>query len=374
MNWPKQSFALVVSGSLILATAQAGRAEEVEQSMGQPTAAVIQQSSEALDQIVAPIALYPDNLIAQILAASTDPSEIVEADRWVQDNSGLDSIALAQAVDQQSWDPSVKALTQFPLVLQNMDQNLSWTSALGSAYGNEPQNVLNAVQAMRQRAQQAGNLMSTPQQTVTSEGDTITIQPAEADTVYLPEYDPWLVYGSPVAVYPGWNDASGLYLDRTVCAVWPRHRDRGLRGIWLGLPSLGNDWHGHSVVYNHNNYVARSHAFASHNVFYGAPTSFDRSGGFNVGAWHRPVGLRYGALQRLQPWRCNPDLRFPCSPALAEASISGMRETPYRVSSSTPTDGPHRPPLRSTSRQANSWATLRAPPASANSWHRVAIR
>jgi Protein of unknown function (DUF3300) len=212
MNWPKQSLALVVSGSLILATAQAGRAEEVEQSAGQPTAAVMQQSSEALDQIVAPIALYPDNLIAQILTASTDPSEIVEADRWVQEKYGLDSIALAQAVDQQSWDPSVKALTQFPLVLQNMDQNLSWTSALGSVYGNEPQNVLNAVQAMRQRAQQAGNLMSTPQQTVTSEGDTITIQPAEADTVYLPEYDPWLVYGSPVAVYPGWNDASGLYL------------------------------------------------------------------------------------------------------------------------------------------------------------------
>jgi hypothetical protein len=101
MNWPKQSFALVVSGSLILATAQAGRAEEVEQSAGQPTAAVMQQSSEALDQIVAPIALYPDNLIAQILTASTDPSEIVEADRWVQEKYGLDSIALAQAVDQQ---------------------------------------------------------------------------------------------------------------------------------------------------------------------------------------------------------------------------------------------------------------------------------
>jgi hypothetical protein len=175
MNWPKQSFALVVSGSLVLATAQAGRAEEVEQPMGQPTAMAVQQSSEALDQIVAPIALYPDNLIAQLLAASTDPSEVVEADRWVQDNSGLDGSALAQAVDRQSWDPSVKALTQFPVVLQNMDQNLSWTSALGSAYENEPQNVLNAVQVMRQRAQQAGDLMSTPQETVTSEGDTITI-------------------------------------------------------------------------------------------------------------------------------------------------------------------------------------------------------
>ena len=106
MNWPKQSFAFVVSGSLILATAQAGRAEEVEQPMGQPTAAAVQQSSEALDQMVAPIALYPDNLIAQLLAASTDPSEVVEADRWVQDNSGLGGSALAQAVDRQSWIPA----------------------------------------------------------------------------------------------------------------------------------------------------------------------------------------------------------------------------------------------------------------------------
>ena len=101
---------------------------------------------------MAPIALYPDSLVAQILAASTYPEQVVQADRWVQANSGLDSRTLAQAVDRQSWDPSVKALTQFPLVLQNMDQNLSWTSALGSAYENEPQNVLNAVQVMRQRA------------------------------------------------------------------------------------------------------------------------------------------------------------------------------------------------------------------------------
>ena len=121
MKWPKQSFAFVVSGSLMLATAQTGRADEAEQPMGQPTAETVQQSPEALDQIVAPIALYPDTLIAQILAASTDPSEVVEADRWVHENSGLDSSALTEAVDQQSWDPSVKALTQFPLVLHNME-------------------------------------------------------------------------------------------------------------------------------------------------------------------------------------------------------------------------------------------------------------
>ncbi len=121
MNWPKQGFAFVVSGSLILATAQAGHADEAEQPMGQPTAVAAQQSSDALDQMVAPITLYPDTLIPQIFAASTHASEVVEASRWVQENSGLDSSALAQAVDEQSWDPSVKALTQFPLVLQNME-------------------------------------------------------------------------------------------------------------------------------------------------------------------------------------------------------------------------------------------------------------
>ncbi len=227
---------------------------------------------------------------------------------------------------------------------------------------------------MRQRARQAGNLMSTPQETVTSEGDTITIQPAEADTVYLPEYDPWLVYGSPVAVYPGWNDASGLYLAEPDVLFGLGIGIGAFAAFGWGYHHWGTDWHGHSVVYNHNNYVAHSHAFASHNAFYGAPTTFYRSGGFNVGAWHRPAGMRYGAFNGFNRGGVTPDLRFPRSPSLGGGFHVGMRETPYRVSSSTPTDGPHRPPLRSTSRQANSWATLRAPPASANSWHRVAIR
>src|SRR5271154_4443056 len=93
-----------------------------------------QQTADQLQQLVAPIALYPDSLVAQVLAASTFPAEIVEADRWVQANPDLKGDALAQAVDQQSWDPSVKALTAFPTVLGNMDKNLSWTSSLGDAY------------------------------------------------------------------------------------------------------------------------------------------------------------------------------------------------------------------------------------------------
>ena len=316
MNWPKQRFVFVVSGSLMLATAQTGRADEAEPPMGQPTAEAVQQSPEALDQIVAPIALYPDTLIAQILAASTDPSEVVEADRWVHENSGLDSSALTEAVDQQSWDPSVKALTQFPLVLQNMDQNLSWTSALGSGYENEPQSVLIAVQVMRQRAQQAGKLMSTPQETVTSEGDTITIQPADADTVYLPEYDPWLVYGAPVAVYPGWYDASGLYLTEPDVIFGLGIGIGAFAAFGWGYHHWGTDWHGRNVVYNHNTYLSHSHAFASQNVFYGTHTAFARSGEFNGGAWHRPVAMHYGAYNSFNRGGVARTFAFHAAPAI----------------------------------------------------------
>src|SRR5271165_4941190 len=128
-----------------------------------------QQTSEQLQQLVAPIALYPDSLVAQILAASTFPEQVVVADRWLQAHPDLKGDALGQAVDQQPWDPSVKALTAFPSVLGNMDKNLSWTSSLGDAYYNQGQDVMDAIQVMRQRAQQAGTLKSTPQQTVTAQ-------------------------------------------------------------------------------------------------------------------------------------------------------------------------------------------------------------
>ena len=168
-----------------------------------PTAQATQRSPERLDQLVAPIALYPNTLVAQILAASIYPSETVEADRWMQQHSGLKGEQLARAVDQQTWEPNVKALLQFPPVLANMDKNLSWTSVLGDAYSKHPQDDLDAVQVMRKRAQQAGNLKSTSQETVATEGQSVVIRPANPEVVYVPEYDPWLAYGAPLAVYPG---------------------------------------------------------------------------------------------------------------------------------------------------------------------------
>ena len=129
-------------------------------SQGGPAPPYTQQGPEQLQQLVAPIALYSDQLVAQILTASTFPEQVVEADRWVHDHHHLHGKALAQAVDQMPWDPSVKALTAFPNVLGNMDKNLSWTSSLGDAYYNQAQDVMDAVQAMRHRAQQAGSLQT----------------------------------------------------------------------------------------------------------------------------------------------------------------------------------------------------------------------
>ena len=201
----KRFMVSVFSCALLFLTSNCGAvANQEDQAAAPAETQPVQVTAEQAQQLVAPIALYPDELVAQILAASTYPTEIVEAERWLQQNSSLKGAQLASEVDKQSWDPSVKALTQFPSVLANMDKNLSWTSALGDAYFNDQQTVLNAVQVMRKRAQDAGTLKTTPQQNVTTQGQTIIIEPANPQVVYLPQYDPWLIYGAPLAVYPGY--------------------------------------------------------------------------------------------------------------------------------------------------------------------------
>jgi hypothetical protein len=198
-----------------------------------------QQTPEQLQQLVAPIALYPDSLVAQVLAACTFPDQVVEADRWVQAHPDLKGDALAKAVDQQTWDPSVKALTAFPTVLGNMDKNLSWTSSLGDAYYNQQQDLTKAVQVMRQRAEEAGNLKTTPQQTVESQGSTIEIQPANPNVVYVPAYDPWDVYGYSVDAWPGWYPYPGIWFGGPLSLIRHWLRSWLLWRLWLGLEQLG---------------------------------------------------------------------------------------------------------------------------------------
>jgi hypothetical protein len=242
---------LLVSSSLVLTSAQGWAAVQADQAMAQPmgqaapqpseaTAQAAPQSPEQLDQIVAPIALYPDALVAQVLAAATYPTEVAEADRWMQQHSGLKGKKLAQAVDKQSWDPSVKALTQFPSVLANMDKDISWTSALGEAYANQPQDVLNAVQAMREQAQQAGNLeehvAGDRDDRGTDDRDSTGKPPDRLragirSLAYLRSAPRGLSRLGP---------HSGKLRCRAVPFVRPGHRDRDLRRVRLGMAPLGS--------------------------------------------------------------------------------------------------------------------------------------
>ena len=182
-TWPKQPLTLVLSCALVLAlwqgcaiTSATGPGElnayQVAEASSPSATQPAPETLTQLQQLVAPIALYPDELVAQILAASTYPAQIVEADRWLQQHTNLKGDQLATAVDQQHWDPSVKALTQFPSVLANLDKNLSWTSELGDAYVNQQQDVLDAVQVMRKRAQDAGTFSPVTQSRTRTAGSS----------------------------------------------------------------------------------------------------------------------------------------------------------------------------------------------------------
>ena len=296
---PRPALALFVSGSLALAAVQTGCATQQPIAAMPPPAQPVYSvsspparvTSQELDQLVAPIALYPDALLAQVLAAATYPTQIVEADRWLQENSTLKGDALAKAVDQQPWDPSVKALAQFPDVLSMMDKNLSWTSALGDAYGNNQATVMDAVQQMRRQAQQAGNLKSTSQEMVTTQDDTIAIAPADPEVVYVPEYDPWLVYGAPIAFYPGWVDVPGFYFDGPGIFFGAGIGIGLFGGFGWGWHHWGTDWHHHSVDFNHHHFVSHSPTFghfrsAGGSGAFGRPGGVAHPGGFPAGGFH----------------------------------------------------------------------------------------
>jgi len=208
----KRKYRLVLwfSAALLLAPGKG-----LAQGAGTPPAATPQAAaqavpvfrSEELDQILAPIALYPDDLLAQVLMASTYPLEIVQAERWAKDpkNAALKGEQLAAALDKQTWDPSVKSLVPFPPVLQMMSEQLDWTQKLGDAVLAQQKDVMASVQRLRQKAQAADQLKTTEQQVVTTQPQTqtIVIQPANPQVVYVPAYNPTVVYGGwPYPAYP----------------------------------------------------------------------------------------------------------------------------------------------------------------------------
>lgn len=289
----KQLLTSFLSWLLLLPTAKGGLPTQSNQSTSEAPVQPAQQTPEQLQQLVAPIALYPDELVAQILAAATYPEEVVEADRWMQAHSSLKGKDLANEVNKQSWDPSVKALTQFPSVLANMDKNLSWTSSLGDAYVNQQQDIMNAIQEMRNRAKKAGNLNSNDQEKVTTKGQTVVIEPASPDVVYVPEYDPWLVYGAPLGVWPGWYAYPGLYLGVPGIAFGVGFGIGFFGGFGWGWGHWGFDWGHRAIVFNHNTYISHGRTFANRNNFRGGHASFGGHG-MTTGA-HGLPGMQHGA-------------------------------------------------------------------------------
>jgi hypothetical protein len=222
--------------------------------------------AEQLDALVAPIALYPDALVAQVLAAATNPDQVSYADNWLAQNKNLTGTPLAQAIDQQSWDPSVKALTQFPSVLDNLAHNLSWTSSLGQAFANQQVDLMAAVQTMRSRAQAAGTLQSNSQITVTQPTtNTIVIQPANPQVVYVPQYNPAIVYGAsvvvPLYVPPPVPVASvGVFFGSGVTVGATLGGGGWAAGFGWGWHAWNVNWGGwggggSTVIYNNNTYI-----------------------------------------------------------------------------------------------------------------------
>src|SRR6201981_456885 len=259
----QKSLALYLASWLLLPPGTINAAQ-TDQSAGESAPQVVKQTAEEWQQLVAPIVLYPDALVSQILAASTYPTEIVEADRWIQDNQNLKGKDLANAVDQQPWDPSIKAITQFPSVLANLDKNLAWTSALGEAYVNQSEGVMDAVQVMRAHAQASGNLKNNEQEKVVTEEKTIVIEPADPEVVYVPAYDPWIVYGAPVVVWPGWYPYPGLYVDGPAISFGVGFGIGFFAGFGWGWHGWGCDWGHRTVIYNHNTFISNSKTFYGH--------------------------------------------------------------------------------------------------------------
>jgi hypothetical protein len=227
------------------------------------TAAAAQSESQ-LQALVAPIALYPDSLLAQILTASTFPDQVAIANYWLQQNKSLTGSALMQAVDKQSWDASVKALTEFASVLDNMAKNLTWTSSLGEAYHNQQAEVMTAIQTLRAQAKAKGNLKTSSQITVVQQSpQVIVIQPANPQVVYVPQYNPTVIYGTPYVI-PGY--VAPTYSAGDVAAAGIIGFGAGIAvGAMMsggccgwGYSSWNCGWHGTAVVYHGGAYYGNA--------------------------------------------------------------------------------------------------------------------
>src|SRR5271165_1990848 len=294
----KQVLAFVLTWGILIATSPASASPLPQE------AADARLSPSQIDELVSPIALYPDALVAQIVAASTYPDQVVAANSWMQAHAQLNAAELAKQVDGQSWDPSVKALTQFPSVLSNMATNLSWTSALGDAAYNQQADVMASVQRLRAQAKAAGNLKTTPQQTVTTENQggqqVIVVQPANPQVVYVPTYNPTVIYGTPY--YPPGYSTGALVATSIISFGAGLAIGAALSGGYgWGWNSWGCGWHGGSVTYNRNVYVSNSNIYRNGGYYGNRPrptpygnNNYNRSGNRNTNISGNNVNINTG--------------------------------------------------------------------------------
>ena len=267
-----------------------------------------------LDQMLAPVALYPDALLSQVLMAATYPLDVVEAARWTRAHPGLQGDEAVTKVTEEPWDPSVQSLVAFPHLLQRMDEQLDWTRSLGAAFlGQEPE-VMAAVQRLRQRAQAAGHLLPDERLRVVTAGEVIVIEPADARVVYVPYYDPWVVYGA-----WGWPAHPPV-----VWAAWPGYtvaRPGFWWGVGIGVTAgffFGDfDWHHQHVRVVHvQNHYLRPHVRQHRPI--------------HVGQWrHVPAPRRFIERQQVQhrPIAHRPGVHAPVERRRVEAT----RPAPVRL-------------------------------------------
>ncbi len=252
-------------------------------------------SLEQLDQLLAPVALYPDPLLTQILMASTYPLEVVKATNWVRQNKDLKGDALGAALEKQDWDPSVKSLVNFPQVLQMMNDKIDWTQKLGDAFLSQEKDVMDAVQKLRARASAEGNLKATKEQKVIVEKDTIIIEPASPEVIYVPAYNPTVVYGVwPYPAYPPYYyyppgyaagaAAFGFAAGVAVGAAW-------------GYAWGHCDWHGGNVDIDINRNINYNHNLdrSKYQQQYQNKGQIDKSG---KGTWQHDSAHRQGVAYR----------------------------------------------------------------------------
>ena len=281
---------------------------EVQVPAAQVVAPVL--SADRLDSLVAPIALYPDPLLAQTLAAATYPTEIEELHEWLGNNPGLQGEVLARAVATQAWDPSVQSMAAFPDVVTMMAENIDWTTDLGDAFIDDESDVMNAVQRMRQRAENTGNLRSNEQQivkkTVVENHPVIMIEPANPQVVFVPYYDPAVMFGPAVYPFPVFVSPRRAGLAMSFGAGVGMGAFWGAGGGWGWHPGWGRR---NRIMINHNNFFVRNSAFYR-----------------NRSVWAHNRGRR----------------GFSRNPSVGTSGRRGGRRNPNRVTGTTGRSNPNR--------------------------------